>query len=292
MNRMSSSPPGSTSTPLPSAFTSATRRSMSAAVVGWSSRTCGVAAMRVMPSSSAASRIARLPARSRAPSSIPGRTCEWRSNRVVDDPGRSGGLDVHDLELDRPARRGDVDGLALLLAHDRLADRRLVRELVLRRIGLGGADDVVLDRLVRLHVAQAHLRPDRDLPGLDLLLRDDAGGLQALLEQRDAGLEVGLLVLRRVVLRVLGDVAELARLADAVRDLAALLRRQNLDLLLELLVALRRENDFLQDRCLLTPARKNRHGRRRPAGADGTPAAGARQTGRATIPGRWPVCAN
>ena len=65
---------------------------------------------------------------------------------------------------------------------------------------------------------------------------------------RDAGLEMGLLVLRRVVLGVLGDVAELARLADAVRDLAALVDREVLDLLLELLVALGGENDFLQ-RC-------------------------------------------
>src|SRR4051794_31437065 len=32
-------------------------------------------------------------------------------------------LDVHDLELELAARRGDLDGLALLAAHDRLADR-------------------------------------------------------------------------------------------------------------------------------------------------------------------------
>ena len=48
---------------------------------------------------------------------------------------------------------------------------------------------------------------------------------------RDAGLEMGLLVLRRVVLGVLRDVAELARLADPLRDLAALVVRQVLDLL-------------------------------------------------------------
>ena len=58
-------------------------------------------------------------------------------------------LDVHDLELQRAARRGDLDRLALLLAHDRLADGRLVRQLVLGGVRLGGADDVVLDRLAR-----------------------------------------------------------------------------------------------------------------------------------------------
>src|SRR6266516_1736509 len=74
-------------------------------------------------------------------------------------PAAAGGLrrlDVHDLELERAARGRDLDGLALLAAHDRLAHRGLVRQLVLCRIRLGGADDVVLDGLVRLHVAEAH----------------------------------------------------------------------------------------------------------------------------------------
>src|SRR5439155_3938062 len=99
----------------------------------------------------------------------------------------------------------------------------------------------------RLHVAQADLRSDRDLAGLDLLPGQDARVLEPLLEHRDARLEMGLLVLRRVVLGVLGDVAELARDADALRDVAALFGRQVLDLLLELLVPVGRENDFLQD---------------------------------------------
>src|SRR5581483_10956661 len=72
------------------------------------------------------------------------------------------------------------------------------------------------------------------------------------LERRDARLEVGLVVLRRVVFGVLGDVSELARDADALRDLAAAVRRQILDLGLELLEAVRRENDFLQH-VLLAP---------------------------------------
>src|SRR5436305_11263325 len=93
-------------------------------------------------------------------------------------------LDVHDLELELAARCGDLDRLALLPAHDRLADGRLVRELVLGRVGLGGADDVVLDRLSRLDVAEPHRRPDGDLARLDLLLRDDPRALQPLLEQR------------------------------------------------------------------------------------------------------------
>ena len=75
---------------------------------------------------------------------------------------------------------------------------------------------------------------------------------QPLLELRDPVLEHRLLVLRVVVLGVLGDVAELARDADALRDLAPLLGLQVVDLLLELLVALGREDDFLQSMGLLT----------------------------------------
>src|SRR5207244_5337886 len=72
------------------------------------------------------------------------------------------GFDLEDLELHRAARSGDLDGLALLLADDGLADGRLVRELVLRRVRLGRADDAVLERLLRADVSQAHLGTDRD----------------------------------------------------------------------------------------------------------------------------------
>src|SRR5579862_1800596 len=195
-----------------------------------------------------------------------------------------GGLDVHDLERHLAARRCDLDRLALLAAHDRLADRRLVRQLVLGRVRLGRADDVVLDGFVRLHVAQAHLRPDRDLAGLDLLLRDDAGVRHPLLEHGDARLEMGLFVLRGVVLGVLGDVAELTRDADPVGDLATPIVRQVLDLVLELLEALGRENDFLQ--LVLLRPRGKRNGRwQAPPGGAGwyRPPGMPVNSGRATI---------
>ena len=64
------------------------------------------------------------------------------------------GLDVHDLVLQGAARGRDLDGLALLAAQDRPADRRLVRELVLGGVRLGRADDRVLDRLLRVDVAE------------------------------------------------------------------------------------------------------------------------------------------
>jgi hypothetical protein len=59
-------------------------------------------------------------------------------------------------------------------------------------------------------------------------------------------LEQRLLVLRIVVLGVLGDVAELPRDADPLGHLAALVGRQVLDFLSELLVPLGGEDDLLQ----------------------------------------------
>src|SRR6478672_2659218 len=84
---------------------------------------------------------------------------------------------------------------------------------------------------------------------------------------------MSLIVLRRVVLGVLGDVAEFARDADPLRDVATAGRGEGLDLLLKLLVAVRREDDFLQHGllplCIETAAGKV------PGGAgDGTTGAG------------------
>src|SRR4051794_9892746 len=102
-----------------------------------------------MPDATAARAIARLSSSVRAPSSTPGRMCECRSIMRAESRRdacpdqrrkRLGGLDLQDLELHRAARGRDFNRLALLLADDRLADRRLVRELVLGRVRLGRAD--------------------------------------------------------------------------------------------------------------------------------------------------------
>ena len=90
---------------------------------------------------------------------------------------------------------------------------------------------MVLDGLLGGDVTQLHVRPDRDDVLRDLLLRDHARGQEPLLEHRDAVLEQGLLVLGVVVLGVLGDVAELARSADPVRNFTALGGGEMLDLL-------------------------------------------------------------
>src|SRR5215204_2950340 len=168
-----------------------------------------------------------------------------------------GGANLHDLVLQGLALgRRDLDGLALLLPEDCAADGRLVRELLLEGVRLRGTDDVVLDRLLGGDVTQPDLRSDDDDVLRDLLLVDHAGRQQALLELGDLVLEHCLLVLRMVVLGVLADVAELARDADAVGDLPALVGREILDLVLQLLVTLGGEDHFLHVNGLLDPKKR------------------------------------
>ena len=68
--------------------------------------------------------------------------------------------DVEDLVLQRAARRRRPRrSRSLLLADDRLAHRRLVRELELRGVRLGRADDEVLVRPLGVDVAEATFAP-------------------------------------------------------------------------------------------------------------------------------------
>ena len=82
-----------------------------------------------------------------------------RRSSSRDSARRASRFDLGDLQLARGAaghRHGD--DVAALVAEQGLADRRLVRELVRARVGLGGADQLELDRLVGLLV----LDVDRD----------------------------------------------------------------------------------------------------------------------------------
>src|SRR3954469_14010003 len=128
---------------------------------------------------------------------------------------RRSALDLRDLELAlRAARDGNRHHVVALVSEQRLADRRLVRQLHLARVGLGRADDLVLDGLLRLLILDVHDRTDRDDVGRDRTLVDQGCRTQLVLELGDLLLEHGLLVLRVVVLGVLRDVAEAARLLD------------------------------------------------------------------------------
>src|SRR3954454_18115490 len=157
------------------------------------------------------------------------------------------GFDLRDLQLARAAaRQRDAHDLVALSAHQRLADRRLVRELRLGRVRLGRADDPVLDRLLGLLVLDVHRRPDADHVRGDVVLVEQRRRAQLLLELGDLLLEHRLLVLGVVVLRVLGDVAERPGLLDPLRHLFAASRGQVLDLGLQILESLLSEDDFLR----------------------------------------------
>ena len=78
------------------------------------------------------------------------------------------GLDLGDFEfLLRPARDLDGDDVVALVADQRFADRRLVRELVLERVGLGRADDLEFLRVAGLLVLDVDDRAELDLVGAD-----------------------------------------------------------------------------------------------------------------------------
>ena len=129
---------------------------------------------------------------------------------------------------------------------DRLADRRLVREPVL---GSGSPRrsrrSCTRSSRSRRCPSGARLVPMPTTPEVissasitrALARRSSSSG--------DPVLEHRLLVLCIVVLRVLGDVTELASLLDALGYLAALRGRKVLDLLLELRIALGSEDYFL-----------------------------------------------
>jgi hypothetical protein len=132
-------------------------------------------------------------------------------------------VDLGDLELARgTAGHLHGDGLVAFAPEQRAPHGRLVGELVLLRLGLGGANDRVLDRLAGFFILDVHDRADLHHVGRQVFGLDNGRHAQLLLQLRDTALDHRLLVLRVVVLRVLGDVSELARLLDALGDLATL----------------------------------------------------------------------
>src|SRR5438093_2343057 len=115
------------------------------------------------------------------------------------------------------AGRADLDLVADPVAQHRLAQRRLVADPAGLGIGLGRPDDAV-HLLVLTILAEPDGAAHADLAG-DAVLVDEHVVLDDRLELVDAGLFHALFVLGRVVLEVLGQVAQLARRLDLGRDL-------------------------------------------------------------------------
>src|SRR5205809_6152003 len=115
------------------------------------------------------------------------------------------------------ARSADLDLVADFVTQHCLAQRRLVTDPAGLGIGLRRSDDTV-SLLVLSLLAEPDGAAHRDLAG-NAVLVDEHVVLDDHLELVDAGLFHALLVLGRVVLEVLGQVAQLAGRLDLGRDL-------------------------------------------------------------------------
>src|SRR6185295_18590245 len=104
-------------------------------------------------------------------------------------PG-SGRLNFRDFEFFlRAARDFDRDHVIALAADQGFADRRLIREFVLERVGLGRADDLKFLRVAGFLVFDVDDRADGDLVGANVFFVDDRGATQALFKPGDPPLE-------------------------------------------------------------------------------------------------------
>src|SRR5205085_3537016 len=90
-------------------------------------------------------------------------------------------VDFGDLQLALAPRGREYDLLAALAPEQRLADRRLVRQSQLPRVGLSRADDRVFGRLAAL-VLDVDDGADADDVGAEVGLIDHRSGAELLLE--------------------------------------------------------------------------------------------------------------
>src|SRR5918997_3561853 len=148
------------------------------------------------------------------------------------------GLYVDDLVFGRPPGRGDRDLVSDAALEDGAAHGRGMGEFAAPGVGLVGPDDLEGPLLVPAEHPQGHAGAEIHRAGLRPGGVDDLRVPQAALDLADPALQKILLVLGVVVLGILGDVAELPGLPDAVRDLPPAYLRQILKFFLELLETL------------------------------------------------------
>src|SRR6478672_3872633 len=142
--------------------------------------------------------------------------------------------DANDLVREVARRHLHDDLLTLLLAEEGAADRTLVGDTTLGGARLGRSDD--REGLLAIGALDRDRRPDLDVVGRVVLV-EDRRVLDERLERLDPTFDERLLVLGVLVLRVLGQVAVLLRIVDAVGDLGTLDRHHLLELGAKLLEA-------------------------------------------------------
>src|SRR4051794_22076343 len=138
-----------------------------------------------------------------------------------------------DAPAPRAARRGDLDHVARRGADQRLRHRRLGRQPPGLEVGLGRADEREGLRAPGLLVHDVDRGAEVHRVRVGGGRRDDASVAQPLREPRDPGLEMGLVLLGRVVLGILLEVAVLTRGRDPLGDRAAPLVLQPVELRLQ-----------------------------------------------------------
>src|SRR5664279_2535617 len=124
-------------------------------------------------------------------------------------------VDRFDLVLHLPARGRHVDDVALLAAHERAPERRLIGKSRVLGIRLGRADDGKLVRAARARLFDADGRTEVHLVGDVIALIDYARVANHPFELEDAAFDEGLLLLGVLVFGIFGDVAEFFGLANS-----------------------------------------------------------------------------
>src|SRR6266478_1976569 len=129
-----------------------------------------------------------------------------------------GPREIHfdDVECLLPGRKLRRHPVTDVLADERAGQRRHDRDAPLGRVGLVRADDLVADLLAVL-VLEQHGRGEGDAVPRGRRI-DDLGASDLPLELGDPALDERLLLARRVILGVLGDVAVRPRFGDRLGD--------------------------------------------------------------------------
>src|SRR5215813_12353304 len=181
---------------------------------------------------------------------------------------RPGEIHFDDVEGLLAGRQLRGDAVADVLADECAGQRRHDRDASLGGIRLVRADDLVADLLAAL-VLQQHRRRERDAVARRRRI-DDLGGADLALELGDTALDEGLLLARRMVFRVLGEVAVGTSLGDRLGDGVPVDALEAIELVAQALVPRARHRRAL-DRHETNPRRRRASASAR-AGASCAPA--------------------
>src|SRR5580765_2131774 len=188
---------------------------------------------------------AMAPMHSSTPAHSPAIRAAKRAKFTATAPGPGSPIpDRDDFVVAHAAGRLHLGHVAGRLADQRPRDRRADRDQAVFQIGLVVADDLVGHRDAAVFVFQVDRRGEHDAAlGVQRPRVDDLRGRELALDLEDAAFDEALLVLRRLVLGVLRQVALRARLGDGLDDGVTLDVLQPGKLFRELLGAADREGN-------------------------------------------------